>query len=107
LLVDRKNARLGKRAVRQHLDLSAGITACRHLNILQSHREQGNADLLASGNHHIQFAQVRLGRDLLCQRNQTVGFATHRRNHHHNLISLGPPAFYPASNIPDSLCSPH
>lgn len=63
--LDLQNARLGKCAVGQDAHLAAGIATRLDADVLQCHRQQRDADLLAGRQHGIQFARIGLRRYIL------------------------------------------
>ncbi|MCY1438513.1 hypothetical protein D9M71_547160 [compost metagenome] len=87
LVVDLQDARLVVRAVGEDAHLVAGVRHRRNPPLHQGHGQQGDGHLLASGHDHIQLSRNRLITDLLGQVDQAIGFATHRRQHHHQVIA--------------------
>ena len=74
-------------AVGEDADLIASVGHRRNPALDQRHGQQGYGHLLAGGDHHIQFARNRLVADLLGQVDQTVGFATHCRDDHDDIVA--------------------
>ena len=82
--------------------LPAGIALGFQSEVLERHGEQRNGDLLAGCDHHVQFARIGLGLDLLCQGDQAIGLARHGRYHHHQLVALGPIFGHPFRDVSDA-----
>ncbi len=85
--VDAEDARLGEGIVGEDAHLRAGVALGLQAQVLQRHGQQGDGDLLAGGDHHVQFARIGLSLDLLGQPDQAVGLARHGGQHHHHLMS--------------------
>lgn len=76
-------------AVGEDAHLRAGVALGLEAEVFQRHAEQGDGDLFAGGDHHIQFTRVRVLLDLFGQGDQAVGFARHGGHHHDHLVALG------------------
>ncbi len=74
-------------AVGEDTNLIASVGHRRYAALDKRHRQQGNGHLLTGGNHHIQFSGDRLITDLLGEIDQAVGFATHCRDDHDDIVS--------------------
>jgi hypothetical protein len=75
------------RVVGDDADLRAGVAAGFQTEILERHGKQGDGDLFAGGDQHIQFARVRFLLDFLGQGDQAIGFAGHRGQHDDHLMA--------------------
>src|SRR5258707_251589 len=89
LLVDFPDQRLGVRAVGENAHLSPGVAARLDAALEQRHAQQPYGHLLAARHHDVELAPVRVGLDLLGERDEPVGFSTHCRNHDNELMSGG------------------
>ncbi len=107
LIVDLQNTRLVVRAVSQNANLIAGIGHRRYTALDQCHGQQGNGDLLASGNDHVQFARNRLIADLFGQVDQAIGLAAHGGQNHHQIITRFAEFFDFVGHLLDALDRAH
>ncbi|MNS27702.1 hypothetical protein D3C72_596560 [compost metagenome] len=56
--------------------------------VVDGHRHQGDRDLLAGGEQHVDLARGGLAGDLVHQVDQLVGGVAHGRHHHHHLVAV-------------------
>jgi hypothetical protein len=85
--VDAEDARLGEGAVGEDAHLPAGVAFRLQAQVFERHGQQRNGDLLAGGDHHVEFARVGLRLNLLGQPDQPVGLARHGGEYHHHLMA--------------------
>ena len=69
-------------------DLPPGKANPLRSELMDRHRHQGNADLLASRKQHIHFASRWPVRDLRSEPHQRIGVLPHRADHHDNLVAI-------------------
>ncbi|ERO64426.1 hypothetical protein P308_24050 [Pseudomonas piscis] len=105
LVIDLQDPRLGVRAVGQDAYLVAGIGHRRDTTLDQRHGQQGDSHLLTGGHDHIQLTGNRWGfaTDLLGQIDQAVGFATHSRQHDHQVVASFAELLHLVGNLLDPL----
>jgi hypothetical protein len=84
--VDVADARLVVGAVGADLHLGAGVGARRAADGLQRHGQQGDGDLLAGGQQHVEFPRRRPRLQGLGQADQPVGLAGHGGDDDHHLV---------------------
>ena len=91
--------------------LPAGVADRLHAFGLQRQRQQAHRHLLAGGGDHVELAHAlgaRLGgRHFLGQAEQPVGFAAHRRRHHHQLMTRAHPFGDALGHVADALGRAH
>ncbi len=85
--VDVENPRSAVGIVRQYVNLAAGVGAGVESAPLQRHREQRDGHLLARRQQDVHLALRRVRINLVRQRNETVGLATHRRDDHNEVVA--------------------
>ncbi len=102
VLVDLDDARLGERVVGEDAHLRAGIALGLDAHVHQRHRGQRDRDLLAGGDHRVEFARVGFRHDFLGQVDQAVGLAGHRGDHHHDLMPERLVARHAARHVADA-----
>ena len=76
-VVNRDDACLGVGVVGHDFDLCAGVALGLEPQFLERHGKQRDGDLLAGGNHDIQFTRIGRALNFLGQRHQAIGFAAH------------------------------
>src|SRR5271169_3962718 len=86
--VDVKNTRLGECAVGQDAHLPAGVALRLQAQFMQGDGEQADRHLLAGRGDYVELARIGTRGELAGEREEAVGFATHRRHHDHKLVPL-------------------
>jgi len=88
ILVDRADARPAEGRVGGDAHLMTEKRRCLHTEILEREREERCRDLLTARDQRIALALRGVGRHLSGEREETIGFARHGGDHHHQAVPL-------------------
>lgn len=103
MTIDASDTRPGENAIGPQTDLRSGQRARFHPTRAKSDGEEGRTDLLAGGYKCIGLPRIRLFRKLMGESEESVGFATHRRDHDHQRITIGGSPRDSVGDVSDSL----
>ena len=107
VLVDREDAGLGVGVVGEDAHLEAGVALRLDAQPVQREGEEPDGDLLARGGDDVDLARIRIGVQLLREREEAVRLAGHGRDHDDDLVAFLHEPLDPARDLADALGAAH